>query len=134
MAGELTWRLPWGDLRPDRVRSAVSALLGDWPGSTVEVVVEDRDTISAIFRVPDVLVRAAMAAADPEARVGDPEDEPDEAEPEIWTIELSFYDLDSDGRVLALEDEWADNLGAWDAAATLAEDLAEALGAEPLDL
>lgn len=138
MSGELTWRLPWGDLRPERVKKAVGALLEGWPGVRVEIEVEDRDTISAIFTVPNALVQAASeAASGMTPGEGDLEAEPDEEaepDPETWTIELSFYDLEEDGRVLALEEEWADNLGAWDAACTLAEELAEALGAEPLDL
>lgn len=142
MAGELTWRLPWGDLRAERVRTAVQALIKTWPGVTVSVEVEDTDTISAVFQVPNALVQAASDAAmggssdeDDYGQDGDEDgDEDEELDPETWTIELSFYDLDSDGRVLSLEDEWSDNLGAWDAACALAEELAEALGAESLDL
>lgn len=142
MSGELTWRLPWGDLRVERVRSAVAAIVKSWPGVSFAVQVDDTDMISAIFVVPNALVQAASDTAAGEQEAGaDDEASPDEAdqdeeglEPETWTIELSFYDLDSDGRVLALEDEWADNLGAWDAACALAEELAESLDGELLEL
>ncbi len=139
MSGELTWRLPWGDLRAERVRAAANALAKRWPGVKVQVEVEDTDTISAIFEVPNALVQAASDAAAAEGEGGGEdtplqEGEEEGLEPETWTIELSFYDLDSDGRVMALEDEWADNLGAWDAACALAEELADELGAEELDL
>lgn len=145
MSWELTWRLDWRDLRAERVRTAVAEVLKGWPGATLRVEQEDSDTISAFVEVPADLV-AALAeaaggldeleqAADDAAEGDDAEQgEPDADGPATYTLELSFYDLDQDGRVMSLEGEWSDNASAWDAACTLAEELAEALDAESLDL
>lgn len=148
MSWELTWRLPWGDLRADRVRQAAATVAAAWPGVRFEVDVEDRDTISLFFQVPAAMVAAAQddAAYDPESASEEQaldvvdEEQPltaaldDEPGAETYTIELSFYDLESDGRVFSLEGEWSDNTAAWDAACALAEDLAAEIGAEELEL
>ena len=149
MSWELSWRLDWRDLRMERVRTAVAEVLQGWPGATLKVEQEDADTISCFVEVPAALVaalsegvelnedqeggdEAAEAAEANEA--AEAQEAPEELGRSSYTLELSFYDLDQDGRVLSLEGEWSDNTEAWDAACTLAEELAEALDAEPLDL
>ena len=126
MSWEITWRLDWRDLRTERAKQAVAEVLTGWPSATLRVEQEDSDTFSCFVEVPaDVVAGLAEAAAGEEQLV---------ERPASYTLELSFYDLDQDGRVMSLEGEWSDNAAAWDAACTLAEELAEALDAEQLDL
>lgn len=141
MSWEITWRLDWRDLRTERVRQAVAEVLKGWPGATMRVEQEDSDTISCFVEVPaDVVAGLAEAASgmdeDGSEDAGDDAaaEQEGEALPASYTLELSFYDLDQDGRVMSLEGEWSDNAAAWDAACTLADELAEELDAEPLDL
>lgn len=131
MSWELTWKLGWGSLRADRVREAAERLAATMPGAVTRVEVEDRDCISCYFEVPAAIVDAARESGE---QAGDEGPEASSGGPARYTIELSFYDLDSDGCVFSLESEWSDNEAAWDAACQLAEDLADAVGAEPLDL
>lgn len=122
MAEELTWRVGWEELRPDRVRDAGVAVAAKFPGLGVEVEVEERDSVCLYFTVPEAYVAAAGGWDAPEG------------EGETFTVEISFYDLDGDGCVFCLEDEMSDNESAWDAAVQLAEELAEILEADELDL
>ncbi len=135
MSWEITWRLDWRDLRTERVKQAVAEVLTGWPGATMRVEQEDSDTISCFVEVPaDVVAGLAEAAAGVDEADQDGAEEQLVERPASYTLELSFYDLDQDGRVMSLEGEWSDNAAAWDAACTLAEELAEALDAEQLDL
>ena len=122
MSEDLTWRIGWSTLRADRVRQAAATLAKRLGGLTYGVDVEDADCVTLTFQIDAANVAAA----------GGWEADPDDAE--IYTIELSFYDLDGDGCVMAFEAEWSDNESAWDAGCAIAEDLAELLGAELLDL
>lgn len=122
MAEELTWRVGWEELRPDRVSEGATAVVAKLPGLSFEVEVEERDCVSLFFKVPEAYVAAAGGW------------DPPEGDGDTFTIEISFYDLDGDGCVFCLEDEWSDNESAWDAACKLAEDLAEVLDADAIDL
>jgi hypothetical protein len=104
MSAEATWQLNWKWLDKVKVSEALTQLALVVEGLTFEVEVEDRECISAFLHVQGI------------------------------EIELSFYDLDSDGRVLSLEPEWADNREHWEAAMELAEELADILEAEHIDL
>ena len=104
MSAEATWQLNWKWLDKIKVTEALTELAAVVEGLSFEVEVEDRECISAFLKVQGI------------------------------EIELSFYDLEGDGRVLSLEPEWADNRENWDAAMELAEELADLLQAEHLDL
>ena len=124
MSDELSWSLPWQTLRVDQIRQVAEQIAAPH-GLKVEVELEEEDCVSCFFTAPEVFV-AVAGGWQPDLAEGEGGEE--------FILELSFYDLDQDGRVMSLEGEWSDNAAAWDAACTLAEELAEALDAEQLDL
>lgn len=105
---DLTWRVPRNRAGLDTIRRAACATAAEYTGVEVEVAQEDADCVTCFFTVPS-----------PEGPA---------------VVEVSVYDLDRDGHVLSLEGEASDNADSWDDAAELAENLAERLDAEPLDL
>ena len=108
MSWDLVWRTAWRRLEADRIRSAAEAVAKGFEGVTVEVEVEEKDCITCFFSVPD------------------------EGGPRL--VEISFYDLGGDGRVLSLEIDASDNQAIWEDASELAEQLADAVGANLMDL
>ncbi len=107
-AFDRAWKLPGKRLELELIRSAAEALTRAYEGLAVRVDWEDDDTVTCFFRM--------------------------EEDGAAYEIELSVYDLDSDGRVLSLEADAADNSARFEDACQLAEDLAEALGGWSLDL
>lgn len=107
-AFDRAWKLPGKRLELELIRSAAEALTRAYEGLSVRVDWEDDDTVTCFFR--------------------------SEEDGTAYEIELSVYDLDSDGRVLSLEADAADNSAHFEDACQLAEDLAEALGGWSLDL
>ena len=107
-AFDRAWKLPGKRLELELIRSAAEALTRSYEGLKVKVDWEDDDTVTCFFTV--------------------------EEDGAAYEIELSVYDLDSDGRVLSLEADAADNSARFEDACQLAEDLAEALGGWSLDL
>ena len=108
-AFDRTWRVQGKSLDVARIRTAAQGVAAAYAGVTVKVDWEDDDTVTCFFGTNST-----------------------DGEPLI--VELSVYDLGSDGRVLSLEADAGDNDATWDDACQLAEDLAEALGGRALDL
>ncbi|MCK6505945.1 hypothetical protein L6R53_21590 [Myxococcota bacterium] len=108
-AFDRTWRLPGRSLDAALIRATAEEVARAYEGVAVQVKWEEDDEISCLFRVQG-------------------------AEGEPLEVELSVYDLGADGRVLSLEADAGDNADAWEEACQLAEDLADGLGAQPLDL
>ncbi len=106
---DLVWSIPGRSLDLLKIREEGERIATSYEGLSVEVEQEDTDCISLFYVVP-------------QGERGDAE------------IEISIYDLGRDGLVLSLEPDAADNEGAWEDAAQLAEDLSEALGGRPLDV
>ena len=115
MFGDRTWRLAWRSLDLGRLADAARDVAAGFAGVEVEVEDEGEGTHTAFFRIPV-----------PE------EDMEDDIGPEA-TCELSLYDLD--GRiVLALEGDGSDNSWLGEDADQVADALADALEAHPLEL
>lgn len=108
-AFDRTWRVQGKSLDVARIRTAAEGVAGAYAGVSVKVDWEDDDTVTCFFSTAD-------------------------GDGQPLTVEVSVYDLGSDGRVLSLEADASDNDATWDEACQLAEDLAEALGGQPLDL
>jgi|TARA_B100000530_G_scaffold284894_1_gene199335 hypothetical protein len=106
---DLVWSIPGRSLDLLKIREEGVRIATSYEGLSVEVEQEDTDCISLFYVVP-------------QGERGDAE------------VEISIYDLGRDGLVLSLEPDAADNEGAWEDAAQLAEDLSEALGGRPLDV
>ena len=68
------------------------------------------------------------------ANAGDDDDDDDDDDAAGGVVELSLYDMDGDGVLLSLEADASDNGLLVDEADQIADELAEALRAEPLDL
>ncbi len=107
-AFDRAWKLPARRLELDVIRSGAESVARSFEGVRVRVEWEDDDTVTCFFALEDGGER--------------------------HEIELSVYNLDSDGRVLSLEADAADNSARWEDACQIAEDLAEALGGWSLDL
>ncbi|MCB9761752.1 MAG: hypothetical protein H6739_18055 [Alphaproteobacteria bacterium] len=105
--GEIHWLLPWRRLDKRAVLDAAQTLAARMEDVSIEVDEEEPGCVSCLFIVED------------------PE--------EPYVVELSFYEVDGDV-VLALEEEWADNADAWDAACGIAEEMAEVVGGQQLEL
>lgn len=108
-AFDRTWRLPGRSLDATLIRATAEEVARAYEGVTVLVKWEEDDEISCLFQT---------AGTD-----GEP-----------LQVEVSVYDLGADGRVLSLEADAGDNAAAWEEACQLAEDMADGLGAQPLDL
>lgn len=118
MSWERLWRLPGKRLDTLAIRQAAASVAAAYEGVAVEVEWEEDDEVTCFFSVP---------------RGGTPGNgAPHPSEP--WEVEVSIYDLGQDGVVLSLEGEAADNDAAFDDACQLAEDLADALDAEPIEV
>lgn len=115
MFGDRTWRLSWRTLDLGRLTDAVRDVAAGFAGVQVDVEDEGEETHTAFFRIPV-----------PE------EDVEDDIGPEA-TCELSVYDLEG-MLVLTLEGDAGDNSWLGEDADQIAEALAEALGARPLEL
>lgn len=86
-------------------------MAGCYDGVSVVVEKEDPEFITLFFAVPW-----------------------EEGEDETAEIEITVYNLQRDGLVMSLEADAADNHGAWEDGAQIAEDLADKLEATPLDV
>jgi hypothetical protein len=106
---DLTWRVPGKKLDVAKLREAGAATADTYEGVSVEVEKEDNDCVSLFFSVP--------------GEAGDASE-----------VEISVYSLGSDGLVLSLEADAADNHATWEDASQIAEDLADNLGGEPLEI
>jgi hypothetical protein len=115
MSEDRTWRLSHSP-GLSGLKAAAEEVASGYAGVSVRVEDEGEGTLTAFFNVP-----------------GDPESE-HEDEQEDSTCELSVYDLDGDGHLLALEWESGDNSWLDDEADQLAEDMAEALEGRRVDL
>ena len=124
MSDELSWSLPWQTLRVDQIRQVAEQVAAPH-GLKVEVELEEEDCVSCFFTAPEVFV-AVAGGWQPDLAEGEGGEE--------FILELSFYDLDGDGCVMCVEPEWSDNEAGWDAACQLAEEFAERVDADPLDL
>ncbi|MCB9781290.1 MAG: hypothetical protein H6742_22170 [Alphaproteobacteria bacterium] len=111
-AWDRTWKLPWRKLDEGAMRRAAEDVASQFQGVSVKVVWEEDDCVTAFFTVP------AEAESAEHTR----------------EVEVSAYSLGGDGVVLSLEVDAADNELCWEDAERLAEDLADALDAGPLDL
>jgi hypothetical protein len=111
-----TWRVPWKRLDLPRFTQAATEAAAAYAGVQVTVEAEDVDTHTAFFAIP---------ARPPEG---------DELGGEGGVVELSLYDMDGDGILLSLEDDASDNARLQEDVDQLAEDIADALEAESVDL
>jgi hypothetical protein len=102
-----TWRVPWKKLELHTLEQAAREVAAGYEGVTVTVEAEGDDCLTCSFSVPGE---------------------------EGGTVELSVYDLETDGFVLSLELDASDNVEVGEDTHVLAEDLADALEARPLDL
>lgn len=114
MSWEMVWELPWVSLRSDRVKEAAAALEAKVPGLRTRVEVEAKDTVNLFVEVPRELL--------------DPEELEGVEEGTLPVVELSFYDLDEEGRVMSLEAEFSDNAKIPDSASDVGDLLAGILG------
>lgn len=111
MSWDQTWRLRAKRLKASELQPRAEAVARDYAGVTVEVETEADDCITIFFSVP----------------TAEPDDPP-------ATLEVSIYAMGDGTHIVSLEGDAADNHDYWDDAAQLAEDLAAALGAQPLEL
>lgn len=109
MSWDCTWRLPGKKLDSDKLGQAVGQVAANYAGVQTEIVSEAKDCTTCFFDVPHGSEGGQI------------------------TVEISAYDLGKEW-VLSLEADASDNGGYWDEACQLAEDLADAMGAEPLEL
>ena len=117
--GTMSWDRSWHchkkGLTFQDFSTAVATVAAEYQGVTTRIEKESNDCWTAFFMVPTTA----------------PE-HPDEP-PEIHTYEISLYEMGRDGFVLSLEVDASDNRLS-EEADQLAEDLAEVLDAESLDL
>ena len=117
MSWERVWKLPGKRLDLSAIRGVADQVAQAYAGVRVAVDWEDDDTVTCFFLVPE----------------SEGEDLVD-AVPEDHQVEISFYDLGPDGVVLSLEGEASDNDAVYDDACQLAEDMAELLDGQPIDV
>lgn len=161
IAADRTWRLPWRRLDLKAFQEAAAKVAAGYAGVTVRVEVEDTDTHTAFFTIPTPAELAAGLHLSPseDAEALEPTVEVERApagelpaDDATWqdedgdeaadddddavggVVELSLYDMDGDGVLLSLEADASDNGLLVDEADQIADDLADALRAEPLDL
>ncbi len=116
MSDSREWSLPWRSLDLARLKIIAQDVARNYDGLTVRVEEDEPGSHSVFFTVP-----------------GDPEASSEEAQgPHV--AEVSLYDLGRGEIVLSLEDDASDNAWLGEEADQLAEDLADALEGEPLDL
>ena len=113
---ERTWAVSWRSLDLQNLRVIAQDVAAAYAGVTVEVVEEERGTHTCFFTVP-----------------GDPSADDDEAQGS-HVCEVSLYALGRGELVLSLELDASDNEWLDEEADQLAEDLAQALEGEPVDL
>ncbi|MDP6932403.1 MAG: hypothetical protein QGG40_05775 [Myxococcota bacterium] len=109
---DLTWKLAAGKLNETRLRTAGDTVAASYDGTSVRVEKEADDFVTFFFSVPWE----------------------ENAEGGHADVEITVYDMGRDGLVLSLETDAGDNQEAWDDASQLAEDLADQLGGDPLDV
>lgn len=110
MGWDRTWRLKKSRLKLDSVQDAATKVARGYAGVTATVE-KDGEDLLCLFDVP-----TAQGGED------------------TMEIEVSLYNLGGDGHVISLEADAADNHEVWDDAQQLAEELAERLGADTLEL
>ena len=111
MSWDRTWGFKKRKLKPGDIQPAATRVSEAYEGVDVTVEKETEDCITCFFSVPA---------------------EPDSAEP--LCVEISIYNMGSAGHVISLEADAADNSANWDDASQLAEDLADVLEAQALEL
>ena len=110
MSWDQTWRLRSKKVKMPALKEAAEGIAGNYQGVEVEVEAEADDCITFFFSAPT-------------------------DEEEVYaTLEVSLYAMGDGTHILSLEGDASDNSGYWDDASQLAEDLAESLGAQPLEL
>ena len=109
MAWDRTWRCRKKSIQWDEFRSAAERIGGSYQGIQIELEREADDCWTCFFVVPN------------------------EDKTESSVYEVSLYNMGKDGFVLSLEADASDNRMS-DESDQLAEDLAEALDAYPLEL
>lgn len=157
IAADRTWRLPWRRLDLKALHEAAAKVAAGYAGVTVRVEAEDTDTHTAFFQIPSPaelaaglqlspgedaealeptveVERAPAGELPPDDATWQDDDEADDDEAVGGVVELSLYDMDGDGILLSLEADASDNGLLVDEADQIADELAEALRAEPLDL
>jgi len=110
MGWDQTWQLRTKRVRVDDLRAVAQRIAREYVGVEVNVEQEASDCLTVFFTVP----------------------QEEEAPPA--TVEVSLYEMGNGRHILSLEADAADNNTCWEDAGQLADDLAEDLGATPLDL
>ncbi len=113
---ERTWAVGWRSLDLESLRVIAQDVAAAYEGVTVVVEEEERGTHTCFFTVP-----------------GDPQADDEEAQGS-HVCEVSLYALGRGELVLSLELDASDNECLDEEADQLAEDLAEALEGEPVEL
>ncbi len=108
---DLHWRLRSKQLDLTKLKEAGEAVAACYDGVSVVVEKEDPEFITLFFAVPW-----------------------EEGEDENAEIEITVYNLQRDGLVMSLEADAADNNGAWEDGAQIAEDLADHFEGRPLEV
>ena len=106
---DTAWRLRAKNIEEHLIGDKARSISASYEGVSVEVDREDKDCLTLFFEVPS----AGGTTLD---------------------VEISIYDLSKDGIVLSLEADAADNDAAFDDAAQIAEDLADQLGGQSIDV
>ncbi|MEL6346370.1 MAG: hypothetical protein AAFV53_24880 [Myxococcota bacterium] len=110
MSWDQTWQVNKKRLRVSDLEPLVDKIVAEYQRVEGRVEEEASDCITVFFTVPT------------------------EEEDVRATLEVSFYEMSRGSYVLSVEADASDNNAHWDDAATLAEDLADAMGAHPLEL
>jgi len=108
---DLHWRLASKSLNEPALRAAGQQVASSYEGVSVAVEKEDPEFITLFFDVPW-----------------------DEHSEDTALVEITVYDLGRDGVVMSLEADAGDNDAAFDDAAQIAEDLADALGGHSIEV
>ena len=108
MSWDRTWQVRAHKMRVADLKPIADQVAQDYQGVSVDVEEEESDCITFFFAVP--------------------------TEEDMVTLEVSLYDMGSGNWILSLEGDASDNGEHWEEASQLAEDLADALDAQPLEL
>ncbi len=108
------WKFPKNNLNEQQIRLAAADVAANYAGINLACERETPDCMSLYFTV------STTTDADGPS--------------ETVELEISIYDLGRDGVVISLEPDSSDNNHNWDDASQLAEDLADNLHAEPIDV
>lgn len=111
MSWDRTWGFKKRTLSTPHIQQATEGVANGYAGVTVKVERESDECTTAFFAVPT-----------------------SENSDTTSTIEISIYTMGRNDHILSLEGDAADNHEYWDDACQLAEDLADALNATPLQL